>query len=148
MPWRIKFAMRYVTTRVLPVPAPARTSNGPLNVETASRCAGFNPSPPRGSVPDIVNKHHDDQGTSTVTIRPPLRSNSSASPGRSLRFAIPTSFDLLAHLRLTIPFADRVQQGNHARTATLKRCERLSVKVKFSSVMRSAKSWQLTPSRR
>ena len=34
-------AMRVVITRVLPVPAPARTSSGPSVVETASRCAGF-----------------------------------------------------------------------------------------------------------
>src|SRR6266545_2401641 len=33
--------MRVVITRVLPVPAPARTSSGPSVVETASRWAGF-----------------------------------------------------------------------------------------------------------
>ena len=33
--------MRVVITRVLPVPAPARTSSGPSVVVTASRCAGF-----------------------------------------------------------------------------------------------------------
>src|SRR6185503_1365197 len=38
---RIRAAMRYVTTRVFPVPAPARTSSGPLRVRTASSCGGF-----------------------------------------------------------------------------------------------------------
>ena len=33
--------MRVVITRVLPVPAPARTSSGPSVVETASRCDGL-----------------------------------------------------------------------------------------------------------
>src|SRR5687767_1030625 len=33
--------MRVVITRVLPVPAPARTRSGPSVVETASRCAGL-----------------------------------------------------------------------------------------------------------
>src|SRR5581483_11283198 len=34
--------MRYVITRVLPLPAPARISTGPSTVSTASRCCGFN----------------------------------------------------------------------------------------------------------
>src|SRR5919206_2387504 len=34
-------ATRYVSTRVLPEPAPATTSSGPSVVTTASRCAGF-----------------------------------------------------------------------------------------------------------
>ena len=33
--------MRVVMTRVLPVPAPARTRRGPSVVEAASRCAGL-----------------------------------------------------------------------------------------------------------
>jgi hypothetical protein len=37
-------ASRVVSTRVLPVPAPARTSTGPSVVSTASRCSGFRPS--------------------------------------------------------------------------------------------------------
>ena len=35
--------MRVVSTRVLPVPAPASTSTGPSVVSTASRCSGFRP---------------------------------------------------------------------------------------------------------
>ena len=38
------WAMRVVRTRVLPVPAPARTSNGPSVCSTAARCSAFNPS--------------------------------------------------------------------------------------------------------
>ena len=34
-------AMRVVSTRVLPVPAPASTSTGPSSVSTASRCSGL-----------------------------------------------------------------------------------------------------------
>ncbi len=37
------WAMRVVRTRVLPVPAPARTSTGPSVVSTAARCSGFSP---------------------------------------------------------------------------------------------------------
>ena len=35
------WAKRVVSTRVLPVPAPASTSSGPSTVSTASRCSGF-----------------------------------------------------------------------------------------------------------
>ena len=37
----IRFAMRYVSTRVLPDPAPASTRSGPSVVTTASRCGPF-----------------------------------------------------------------------------------------------------------
>ena len=37
------WAMRVVSTRVLPVPAPASTRTGPSVVSTASRCSGFSP---------------------------------------------------------------------------------------------------------
>ena len=37
MPLRINSAMRWVTTRVLPVPAPASTSNGPASVVDGGR---------------------------------------------------------------------------------------------------------------
>src|SRR3954451_5730818 len=37
-------AIRWVSTRVLPEPAPARTSSGPSGCVTASRCGGFNPA--------------------------------------------------------------------------------------------------------
>src|SRR5271165_6914255 len=38
----MRCAMRYVMTRVLPLPAPASIRTGPLAVSTASRCCGFN----------------------------------------------------------------------------------------------------------
>ena len=46
------WAMRVVSTRVLPVPAPASTSTGPSSVSTACRCSGLSPAryeapPPR-----------------------------------------------------------------------------------------------------
>ena len=44
-PWaepnRMRFAMRFTSTVVLPLPAPARMSNGPSVVNTACRCISF-----------------------------------------------------------------------------------------------------------
>src|SRR6267143_6895269 len=37
-------AIRCVSTRVLPLPAPAKISNGPSSAATAARCGGFSPS--------------------------------------------------------------------------------------------------------
>src|SRR3954453_1679693 len=39
-----KWAIRWVSTRVLPEPAPARISSGPSPCSTASRCGGFRPA--------------------------------------------------------------------------------------------------------
>ena len=44
-PWsRMRWAMRWVRTRVLPEPAPATTSSGPSAWTTASDCTGLSPS--------------------------------------------------------------------------------------------------------
>src|SRR5260221_105236 len=43
-PWLRIWAIRQVSTRVLPVPAPASTSTGPSSVSTASRCSGLRPA--------------------------------------------------------------------------------------------------------
>ena len=43
-PWLNMWAMRVVSTRVLPVPAPASTSTGPSSDSTASRCSGLRPA--------------------------------------------------------------------------------------------------------
>src|SRR5438132_7248277 len=40
----ITYAMRWVSTRVLPLPAPAKMSSGPSGASTASRCCAFSPS--------------------------------------------------------------------------------------------------------
>src|SRR5204862_4121286 len=40
---RTRWAMRWVMTRVLPLPAPARMRTGPSVARTASRCCGFRP---------------------------------------------------------------------------------------------------------
>ena len=40
----IRWAMRVVSTRVLPVPAPASTSTGPSVASTAWRCSGLRPA--------------------------------------------------------------------------------------------------------
>src|SRR5688572_28892336 len=41
---RISQAARCVSTRVLPLPAPASTSTGPIGADTAARCASFSDS--------------------------------------------------------------------------------------------------------
>jgi hypothetical protein len=41
MPWEIRKATRIVITRVLPLPAPAKISNGPSVVRTADSCSGL-----------------------------------------------------------------------------------------------------------
>src|SRR5882762_3960517 len=43
-PCWISHAIRCVSTRVLPLPAPAKISNGPSSAATAARCGGFSPS--------------------------------------------------------------------------------------------------------
>ena len=43
LPVAIRWAMRVVSTRVLPVPAPARTRTGPSVASTAARCSGLRP---------------------------------------------------------------------------------------------------------
>ena len=43
LPVAIRWAMRVVSTRVLPVPAPASTSTGPSVASTAARCSGLRP---------------------------------------------------------------------------------------------------------
>jgi hypothetical protein len=43
-PVAIRWAIRVVSTRVLPVPAPARTSTGPSVASTAWRCSGLRPA--------------------------------------------------------------------------------------------------------
>src|SRR3954462_10165231 len=44
LPVRIRWAMRCVSTRVLPDPAPASTNNGPVSCSTAWRWGSFRPS--------------------------------------------------------------------------------------------------------
>jgi len=39
----MRYPMRRVSTRVLPLPAPANTNNGPADAVTAARCASFRP---------------------------------------------------------------------------------------------------------
>src|ERR1700730_406855 len=43
-PCWISQAIRCVSTRVLPLPAPAKISNGPSSAVTAARCGGFSPA--------------------------------------------------------------------------------------------------------
>ena len=44
VPRSMRRAMRWVTTRVLPEPAPASTSMGPISCSTAARCEGLRPA--------------------------------------------------------------------------------------------------------
>src|SRR5512138_3413158 len=43
-PWSIRWAIRCVSTRVLPDPAPATTSSGPSRCTTASSWSGLSPT--------------------------------------------------------------------------------------------------------
>ena len=54
--------MRVVITRVLPVPAPARTSSGPSVVVTASRCAGLSLASREVSPWDVVLRAVEEEG--------------------------------------------------------------------------------------
>src|SRR5207302_6027240 len=58
---RIRWATGWVSTRVLPDPAPATTRIGPLGWVTASRWTGFSPSSQ-----EVVSK-----GSGSAVIRPP-----------------------------------------------------------------------------
>ena len=66
--------MRVVITRVLPVPAPARTSSGPSVVVTASRCAGLSAassaaSPPRARTGVVEEGARGAKGGGRYTTR-------------------------------------------------------------------------------
>ena len=80
---RIRWAMRWVSTRVLPEPAPAMTSSGPSSCTTASRWTGFSPragrSPRRGQAspspyrrpPTGSGAHHPGRIHRSSPISPP-----------------------------------------------------------------------------
>src|SRR6186713_1847298 len=57
-----RYAMRWAMTRVLPLPAPARTSTGPLVVVTASRWGAF-----RGRSSDSAVTSERNMGTYDTT---------------------------------------------------------------------------------
>src|SRR6266849_7650995 len=51
--------MRWVSTRVLPLPAPAKINKGPSSAVTAARCGGFSParrSTPRSAAEEVTLK--------------------------------------------------------------------------------------------
>ena len=52
----IRCAIRWVSTRVLPEPAPATTSSGPSVQSTASRCCGLSVSSERAAA---ISRHPD-----------------------------------------------------------------------------------------
>src|SRR5262249_35483072 len=71
-PLSMRWAMRLVSTLVLPDPAPARMHSGAASVVTANRCASFNPSstspteePGRGG--------SQKRGGREETLRPPTK---------------------------------------------------------------------------
>ncbi len=69
--------MRWVMTRVFPLPAPARMSTGPSVASTASRCCGLRPERKGGGV---------DNAYSTVTDLARLRGWSTSRPARTARW--------------------------------------------------------------
>src|SRR3954447_15410281 len=79
---RMRWAMRWVRTRVLPEPAPAMTRRGPSSCTTASRCTGLRPSRRSGSAP----------GGITCTLPAPSDRFGRATPWKTRRIE-PASSD-------------------------------------------------------
>src|SRR5438876_3167403 len=80
-PLRIRYAMRWTITRVLPLPAPARTRAGPSPCSTASRCSGLRFS--RISMAGVILAHQTldfRPQTSDLSIR--LRAEAKGDKGR------------------------------------------------------------------
>ena len=88
----ISQAMRCVSTRVLPLPAPASTSSGPSVVSTARRCSGSSPARSDAAISEtLVTCTHSHPGSrqgnergarsySTVTLFARLRGWSTSVP--------------------------------------------------------------------
>src|ERR1051326_1114236 len=68
----IRYAIRYVITRVLPEPAPARTSSGPLPWVTASRCWGLRVERSIISLERRWESGERRKDRASVTVRSPL----------------------------------------------------------------------------
>ena len=54
LPVATRWAMRQVSTRVLPLPAPAKMSSGPSGASTARRCCSLRPSRRLPGIADAV----------------------------------------------------------------------------------------------
>ena len=67
-----RWAMRVVSTRVLPVPAPASTRTGPSVASTASRCSGFS-----------LSSHGVARPPAARAAMPPGRASGAEIPPRS-----------------------------------------------------------------
>ena len=81
-PWSwIRWAMRWVSTRVLPDPAPATTSSGPSAWATASCWTGLRPSR-RESPGSSMGRPGYWHGRTALAGRRPLRSGRGRSEGR------------------------------------------------------------------
>src|SRR6185503_10481736 len=88
------WAMRWVMTRVLPVPAPARIKTGPSRVCTARRCCGFNES-----TFDMRNECRKWVGPKTMNLRRDRVRSRADSRMRQIRGG-----DVLWVLALCLPF--------------------------------------------
>ena len=67
---RIRWAIRCVSTRVFPDPAPATISSGPSTWVTASRWTGLRPSRRGSSEGMALRGYRPPVTASTVTVRP------------------------------------------------------------------------------
>src|SRR6202011_1826894 len=67
-PCWINQAMRWVSTRVLPLPAPAKINSGPSSAVTAARCGGF--SPARRSIARSAAGEEDRVNTDASLVAP------------------------------------------------------------------------------
>src|SRR5215467_7990444 len=75
----MRYAIRYVMTRVLPDPAPARISSGPTVWSTASRCSGLSLSRKV-----MEERAYSVYGRPRITCYDPLFSNGGHSLQKSL----------------------------------------------------------------
>ena len=77
--------MRWVITRVLPLPAPARISTGPSVASTASRCCALRPARRREGSEDTGTRYFSPGagGYSTVTDFARFRGWSTSRPART-----------------------------------------------------------------
>src|SRR5438552_11388458 len=79
-------AIRWVKTRVLPLPAPAKINSGPSSAVTAARCGGFSPaskSTARSAAAGVVDAKAKASLPGAVTRKPNRADASSSGPSRT-----------------------------------------------------------------
>src|SRR3954453_14574673 len=126
-PVRIRYAMRCVSTRVLPEPAPASTSSGPSPCSTAWRCGGFRSVSRRsaGSAPGEVGAPNAVSVLTQPRIEPATAQPGSAPGGRR-----PLLGSQLAELCLSRLAVEALQTPLQAREALGQLLDRVRDRVR------------------